>query len=236
MNEIILTVPRTGSTYLGWCIYYHKYGVHKKTYIEPFHLPPSVTADQKYNFYDNVIKNLKNSDVPVLKLHNYHINELKEFNLYDKFYEKISNSKVILMLRKNFYDLCLSHAVAEKTNLWKHYNEMPTDLEIDVENFKKLLNHKCEDLKEMMINIKDYDLHKIVYYEDLAFDTQSDYALLELGPCNFIGNEIPYNKAPSYINIVKNYHELHSIAHQYFVDHETPLVDSETLTVKVDLR
>lgn len=235
INELILTLPRTGSTYLGWSIYYHKYGIHRPTMIEHFHFPSDLHDSVKLQYYQTQIDLLDNSIVPVLKLHNFHINELKKYQLYEKLLEKMSDSTVYLLLRRNVFDLTLSHAIAEKTDQWKFYNYMPDKIYIEINRFTELMTSKINESTEIFEKAKEFDTHKILYYEDFTYNTQTDFESLDAGPCKFTGKEIPYNKAPSYNNIVKNYQELQDVTYRYVADCNSLLINSATLEIQTKL-
>lgn len=230
IDALILTLPRTGSTYLSWIMYYHLNGLSEPRNTEFF--DQAVTVDE----IDHIIDNYDSlNKTRVLKLHQYHMQCIDNADRRDRVLKLINNAPVYTCLRRNFFELCMSHAIAQHTNLWKFYNEMPSDITIKTDDFVSVVRHKLNDYENLVNNKWNLTIKKHIVYEDLTYNTEQDFNTLGLGLAKFTGASIPYHKSPDKKQVVQNIDDLHACAQEVLlgINYNLPL-NVDTLEVNIN--
>jgi len=230
IHALILTLPRTGSTYLGWIMYYHLTGLAEPKNVEFF--DRAETAEEIDYVLDNY--DILNK-TQVLKLHQYHMQCIDNANRRDRVLNLIDNVPVYICLRRNFFELCMSHAIAQHTNLWKFYKEIPNDITINTNDFISVVKNKLNDYENLVDNKWNLPIKKHIVYEDLSYNTEQDFNMLGLGPAKFTGSSIPYHKSPDKKKIVRNISELREYTQEVILssNHSLPL-NVDTLEVNIN--
>lgn len=206
----ILTLPRTGSTYVGWLINYHLYGKGGKEWIEFFDNPNSLSDEADRDFYIQVINQLKQDKPSLIKTHQHHMRKATKVGLGHKVRSTLREYKNIVLLRKDFWQLTLSHALAQTTDEWKYYTTK--QVTIDPEMFKATVVTKWDEVKSVLDNEFGFNIHTQLFYEDLTGNPLEDFALLNLGKPKFnTAPDCPYSKAPNKEERIKNISEIKEV-------------------------
>lgn len=159
---VILTTPRTGSTFLNGLLHSHPHIICKAELLHP-----SLRKDPVDKYLQSTIWNEKDKahiyvKAKGFKLHYEHIRGLDDLN-----YFKNNNTKVIHLIRKNTLNVVLSMKLTRKIGVWggveypvEPFEINPTDLltrmletELRIEQFSKVA--------------EEFD-HMTIYYEDLC--------------------------------------------------------------------
>jgi len=204
MKIQILSMPRTGSSYLKTMLNFQmtKY-VNYFTISEPFN--DSKQSLIKYQNRNTIINSIKSSDNALVKSHIHeliniqHTDVFKEYSAIDWY--------TICLLRRNIFTLTLSRVIAISTGVWDNQNFKNLIMHIDFEIFKNYLIQTLNWIRFIKLNSFNFIFHKVVFYEDLLFKSESDL--------NNIGIPVTHTTyyAPSRLylkrDIISNYNELY---------------------------
>ena len=196
-NYLIISHPRSGSNYLFDCLTRIAPGAN---FCEPF----PTTEDFK------IVNKGK-----VIKTHLYDF-----LNLDKKLQKKLLSTRyTVLLLRKNIFESAISDIIAAHFQQWNSYTYTTDNaFSIDKKEMIQYVDGYVEYWKKF-INFKNsHNLDKIIYYEDLTFNSKKDLK-------NFFNIDKTYllkiseeTKAPNKNIIVKNYNELESKYLKYIKD------------------
>lgn len=165
MKYLIISSSRTGSTYLLQTL--HSF-LPTSTHLfgEPF---------QELTNNDNIFKVIKNTENAVIKTH---LNQLDQLSAEQVDYFLHGNCYIILLLRKDLFNCTFSAVVADALDNHNDKIYFPTTLSIKSSIFLEKLDFKIE-YWEKFAELKQKNLYnKIVYFEDLSFDTKKDAQLI----------------------------------------------------------
>jgi hypothetical protein len=165
MKYLIISSSRTGSNYLSQTL--HSF-LPKSAHLfgEPF---------QELTNNDSMFKVIKNTENAVIKTH---LNQLDKLSSEQIDYFLHGNWYIILLLRKNLFDCAFSAVVADALDNHNDKKYFTTTLKIKSNTFREMLDFKIE-YWEKFAELKQKNLHnKIVYFEDLLFDTKKDAQLI----------------------------------------------------------
>jgi len=196
MKIQIISLPRSGSSYLRSMIDCQLNNVDDYfTISEPFNLSKKHKLTQSEILYQ--IKNKKNVLVKniIFELENVDLN-----NLFDY---------IICLTRKDIFEATLSRVIALKTNKWDEPQDSNLKLTINFLEFKNFLDETVRWNKKIL-NIKS---NKLVFYEDLTFDSLNDLSLFD----NLISHKKSYQTVLLYDKqkLVANYSELKQQSRNY---------------------
>lgn len=226
MKIQIVSLPRTGSSYLRQML---NYKLHSDMYNydvdenEPFNDENyhQLGKEKEYYALGKIHKILSNNNV-VVKNHYYHLYRL--YKDFPKLYEKYNKNNFInyCLLRKNFFESCLSTAIASKTNSWStpYAYDNNLNLEIPFSEFEEELKIYKNYWLLVAENRLKIEYKKIVYYEDLTFNHSIDYDYINNNdtPLNssYTSNSVELSKkSPEKMIIVKNYNELKELSYAF---------------------
>ena len=207
----ILTLPRTGSTYLGWCINYHMFGNADRQWIELFDNPNPPDPREDRDFFLTQLLHIEKEKPQLIKTHQFHLERAKKAGVLHKVRNALDDYKTIVLLRRDFFEVALSHALAMHTGEWKFYHNTDT-VRIDKEDFKKLIVNKWDETNQLLENVYDFEIYNHVFYEDFVGDSYKDFQLTGLPAKVMQPGESPYQKAPPKANFIENIDELRDVA------------------------
>jgi hypothetical protein len=196
MKIQILSLPRTGSTYL-----FHMLNL-QLTDCEDFYSISEPFNVNKKNFKKSVKNILKNKNV-LVKSHVYELIYIKESLLFRKYCSV--DWHTICLLRKNVFEMTLSRAIALIVKNWDNLYCDGLKLKINPLIFKKQLLESLYWLR--LIKYNSFNVKNIIYYEELTFDSSQDMKRLNLP----IEHTIFYKSKKFHDNkqIVSNYNDLY---------------------------
>ncbi len=175
MKILLLTMSRTGSTYLTKTLN-SAMPENSIVYYEPFN--ENHMFKYKKGYVNNLINVVENNTQVLLKSHFDQINRIKKPSQIDYF---LNNSVwyKILLLRKDLFSCTLSHTVAHLLNNFGNKLYYKTSLKIDVNLFLDSLESKTKNWKKFS-NLKiDNNYNQIIYFEDLKFNSE-DFKLIKI--------------------------------------------------------
>jgi len=189
MKIQIIALPRSGSAYLrGMIDCQISNNDDYFTISEPF----NVSKNHKLN-KDEIIHNIKEKKNVLVKNMIFELEDVDLSNLFDY---------VICLTRKDMFEATLSREIALKTNKWDQLHDNNLKLTIDFLEFKILLDETVSWNKKLL-NIKS---NKLIYYEDLSFNSLSDLHLFD----DLLTHKTPFETVLLYDKqkLVTNYFEL----------------------------
>lgn len=202
MRIEIISMPRTGSTYLYSIIKKHVpncYGAAEPFYFDSLQeCSPDFAIQWKLK---KLISNVRKFSNAVLKTHMHQREQIVSNNAE---YENLQWTK-ILLLRRNIFEAVLSFTIANHIN---DYSNPDVDRPITIHETAFLSKlEKVLDMWKLFVQYKNQNkYHHIVYFEDLTFDPAIDLQKfnISVGPTH---NE--YIKRQDKNTIVKNYDDLY---------------------------
>ncbi len=194
MNYILLSYPRSGSSYLSSCLL-RANETPNMLFSEPFvfdYLKMRARGEDNCH-----IKMSKEEQYRFIKSTNEYIIKLHWYKEHFQFYN--FDAKVILLLRRNIFETTCSLCLSKIHNLWFNYDIKDTYIPLDIfkVNLLFLLNTINSIVQEK------YD--KVIYYEDLTFNVKNDIKALGFTCHNSNNSHI---KSPDKEVSVKNLKEL----------------------------
>lgn len=177
MKILIISSTRTGSSYFARTIY--RYFYRNTLFLkEPFMSEKLSVVQSPDKYVRGIIKSCLFENV-ILKTHLnqlYNINRTKNINFFlnnDIWYK-------IFLLRKDLFKTTFSHVVANKLQNFNDFPYEKTTISIDEDKFTEALETKI-DLWTKFAELKKNNIHNdIIYFEDLSFDSYTDYKKLNL--------------------------------------------------------
>lgn len=209
----ILTLPRTGSTYLGWCINYHMFGNADREWIELFDNPNPPHPQEDRDFFLTQLLSIEREQPQLIKTHQFHLERAKKAGVLHKVRSALDDYQTIVLLRKDFFEVALSHAIAVHTGEWKFYRN-EDQITIDTDNFKRLVVNKWDETNQLIENVYEFEIYNHVFYEDFVDDSFKDFQLTGLPGKVLQPGESPYQKAPPKSQVVTNIDELKDVARE----------------------
>lgn len=216
-NVYVMTLPRSGSTYLFKTMIQSPDIAH--SYKEPFNPEyfKSETDLDVFNSYRIFIDKIKTQQGVLIKDTLNYVDMLKEGfdskydfrSLFLEFQDIINqNFYKIKIYRRNIFDQALSNCIAVLTDKWITFNDetrFPV-ITVDIDYFKSMLDdHK--NYRSFLLNYQHYD--KIIWYEDILNYAKS----YQEWPFSFLTPPAEYKPVPTVPNppkyrIVINFNEL----------------------------
>ena len=206
MKIQILSLPRTGSAYLRKMLSFQMYNYNNfYTISEPFN--HSKTNIKGHKDKNAIIENIINSNHVLVKNHIHEIFNIKKLLLNQ--YCSV-DWFTICLLRKNVFEMTLSRAIALQTNKWDNQNYKNLTIKIDNKFFKECLNESIRWIRLIKQNQLNFNYNKIIYYEDLKFNSLDDLKNLNISlpHTKFYSSKKLYSKK----KLVSNYNELFDIS------------------------
>lgn len=196
MKYNIISIPRSGSGYLRSLIAKNlETNDNFYTISEPF----NPTKNRSIS-YEEMIKCMSMSDTVVTKNHIFDLLELKNTN--EELYQSFIGIDFIhvCLLRRDLFECTLSRCVAKITNQWNEYTYSENDNIVVPEYF---FMSELKDTVDMLdaISTLNLDFSKVIYYEDLTFNSEKD---CELFGIQYNGADVTYQKSPNKNMIVSN--------------------------------
>lgn len=227
-------MPRTGSSYLRRAIrLYICNGCEDCNINEPFNNENFDVVDDKELYYKNLSYKIQNQKNVVIKTHYYQLLNLKKqyVNFYNDYIK--TDFTNILLLRKNFFEVTLSNAIAKKTSIWGD-DAKPAVCAIITENdlisSMNWYSHLWKIAAENPLKLK---YNHIMYYEDFTFLPDVDYSNLSNENVGHVADNIT---VPSYDKrkVVQNYDELKKISSDFLKNfsHDGLNIEDGIITLK----
>ena len=165
VKYLILSTSRTGSSYFTQALHLFL-PASTKIFAEPF---------RELLENDNMFKVIENTESVVLKTHLTQLEDLSskqiDYFLHGSWY-------IILLMRKNIFDCAFSAVVANTINNYNDKKYLPISLRIQKNIFFEIVDNKIRDW-ETFAELKQKNLYnKIIYFEDLSFDSKKDAQLI----------------------------------------------------------
>lgn len=197
MKIQIIALPRSGSSYLRSMLDFQM--SNNKDYFsisEPFNSSKNHKLTN-----DNILYCIKNKK-----------NVLVKNMIFELFDNNLIFDYVICLSRKNLFEATLSRVIALTTNNWdkNHSNELR--ITINFLEFKKFLDETLE-WNNKILNTK---CDKLVFYEDLTFNSEVDIKIFEgrVEHKHYYQTSLLYDKQA----IITNYLELKEESRKYLND------------------
>lgn len=205
MKYHIVSMPRTGSSYLRRTIRLYICNGNEECNInEPFNNENFESKKDKVSYFLNLNEKIKKQENVVVKNHYSQLLHLKMNNpeFYNQF---ITNSFFnIFLLRKNFFESTLSHAIAKKTSVWGDDEPLEAIVNLTEKEFESSMNWYKNLWIMVAENVLNIPVDKVVYYEDLTFLPDIDFLNITGNAVEFIRDDIT-TKSYDKQAIVKNY-------------------------------
>jgi hypothetical protein len=203
MNTLILSLPRTGSSYL----YATLYSLHDHAYAEPFR---KVTDPIQFvnTLPDNVL----------IKSHYRQLNVLDQ-PTRDKFMDRDWN--IIMLLRRNVFKMTISRAMGIHTGEYRDFTYKQGDIfTLNIPDVMALF----VDTLHLVADLVAYRAatHTVLYYEDLTFVPAKDLATMHF-PAN--GSDVQDDRLRSPgMNVVANLNILYNVCRDYMYTYNHPTI------------
>jgi len=171
------------------------------TISEPFN--HSKNNIKSYRNKNKIVKNMIKFNYVLVKSHVHQLFDIDKLLL-----EKYCSVDwiTICLLRKNVFEMTLSLAIALKTNVWGNQNYNNLKINIESNFFKNCLQDSIKWIQIMKQNHFNFNYNKIIYYEDLNFNSLDDLKILNISlpHVKFYDSKKLYSKK----KVVLNYDEL----------------------------
>lgn len=203
MKIQIVSTPRSGSAYLRSMLdSFFNQSENYYTISEPFNL---TKFDNKIDYF---LTNILSSKTTIVKNHIYDLLNFK--NLDKDGYEKYVSQDwyTIALTRKDDFECTLSRIISEKTGNWDNPDLICSGLIVDSDEFFKKLSETKYWKKLLENNALGIKYDKIIYYEDLTFESTKDVLLFDIGVCDFEISKYTRQRMPNKSNTILNYEEL----------------------------
>jgi len=202
---LLLTMARTGSTYLARALYSAMPG-NAYLRLEPFN--EASMPNYRRSYVDFIIDKSKKKSNVIIKTHLHQLDRISCQDQQDCFLNNIPWYK-ILLLRKDFFSCVLSNAVAFSIDNFGDKEYKKIDLKIDNDLFLRILNQKINHWINFAKFKKEFEYNQIIYFEDLKFDS-TDNDLINI---NFSNSKLPEptKPTPNDLIFVQNKKELHDL-------------------------
>lgn len=187
MKIQIIALPRSGSSYLRSMLDFQMSNNEDYFSIsEPF----------------NSSKNHKLTNDEILHCIKNKKNVLVKNMIFELFDTTLMFDYVICLSRKNLFEATLSRVIALTTNKWDESYSDELKITINFLQFKKFLDETIEWNEKIL----DTKCNKLIFYEDLAFNSAVDIELFDgiVEHKNEYNTSLLYNKQ----KIITNYLEL----------------------------
>jgi hypothetical protein len=136
-------------------------------------------TEQPDTYVKGIIKTCLLHKNVILKTHLNQIYEIKRPKTI-KFFLNNNIWYKIFLLRKDLFQNTFSHVVANKLQNFNDFPYEKTTISIDEYQFTEVLERKI-DLWTKFAELKKNNIHNdIIYFEDLSFDSYTDYKKLNL--------------------------------------------------------
>lgn len=228
----ILSNPRCASTYMFHLLHQYispyqnemqSHEPHKHMMNEPFFINRrNKSGPDRSNFeiHDEHLTQLEKYETTVvMKNHVAHLNFLKRdhFPLYDRF--KKLDLYTIVIIRKDFFEMVLSHAIGYVTGEFIRYGNIKFDekITIDPDVLKNLISIRSRLMNDLVENVHEFIYDEIIDYDDITGYPAHDYSQLKISGQTHIEmlkpieitqvEKFPFNKR----DIVENYDELYEM-------------------------
>ena len=204
MNTLILSVPRSGSTYL----YTILYPLHDCVYSEPFRKVTDPTQFVNTLPADNVL----------IKSHYRQLRWLGR-PTHDRFMGRDWN--IIMLLRRNVFAMTISRAMAIHTGEYKDFTYGQDD--IFTLNIYDVIALHADSLR-FIADLVDACLPTptVLYYEDLTFDPVTDCTTMGL-PATRSDVQVDRLRSPG-MHVVANLNILHDLCSEYMRTYSHPTI------------
>lgn len=212
MKIQILSIPRSGSSYFRSMLNAQmKQFEDYYTISEPFNLSKAHLCS--HNNKTQVMQQLNHSTHALVKIQPY--------ELLTKCYEQFIDNYVnipwytICLLRKDIFEASLSRLIAIQTGIWDDVH-VSTAFCVEFEELKKYINDTLYWTDIILDNKFNFNYGKIVFYEDLYFNSACDLLYLEL-PIEHVSY---YETSKKYLKeyMIVNYYELKEKSQHYLED------------------
>jgi hypothetical protein len=203
MDTLILSMPRTGSSYL----YATLCSLHEHTYAEPFR---KVTDPIQFvnTMPDNVL----------IKSHYKQLNVLDQ-PTRDKFMDRDWN--IIMLLRRNVFKMTISRALAIHTGEYRDFTYGQGDkFKLNIRAVMALFVDTLHLVADLVAHRSS--THNVMYYEDLTFVPVMDLATLNL-PVSGLCVQDDRLRSPG-MNVVDNIDILYDLCREYMETYHHPTI------------
>ena len=204
MKINIISLPRTGSSYLIKCLVYHTIKSDKFFSVsEPFNRAKNFS----YTF-EMLEEKVQNSSFVIIKTQ---IFELYENNFEIETWTNMF-SYIITLVRKNIFEASLSRFISTKFGHWDK-RDLTQTLYVEWEEFVNFVNQTLLWSEKVIATRSD----KLIFYEDLSFKSNNDILLFKL-PTKYLQRLDQYYKSEPYLKkekVILNYKEIKDITNSY---------------------
>ncbi len=206
MKIQIISLPRSGSSYLRSMIDFHISNDNYFSISEPFN-------KEKKFIINEVLHKLKTHDVVLVK---NHLNQL--LDLEKKYFDKFKEIPwtTFFLMRKNLFNMTISRCISLISGIWDiHDGELTQTLHIDKDFFLYNFEWTLKYTYLLYNNCLSINYKKMIFYEDLFFDNFLDLKTLNL-ESYYKGQEIITKKNIKKELVVDNLQELLDLSKSYF--------------------
>lgn len=207
MKFLIVSVPRSGSSYFGSVLKNTAFTGH--VYMnEPFMgVIHDEHLDEVRNEWNKLIDSMIRSEKFIVKVHVLHLRQLERIGLLEKF-KTIKFDYTYAIYREDVFESALSLVISQRTDNWARDEHGITDMYVSDEEFERCRNSITWNNKLLLDN--EYNIHydKIIRYEDLTFNRITDLHMLGFNYDGPTRRLIQQSKFRHKGNVVKNYQEL----------------------------
>jgi len=230
MKYNIISIPRSGSGYLRSLVS-NNLETNEGFYSvsEPF----NPTKNRNIT-YDEIVKRMSSNDIVVTKNHVNELIQLKQSNeqLYDKFFGIPFQN--ICLLRHDVFETTISRCIAKLTNQWNEYTYSVSDVIVIPEYFfMSELSDTFNMWSAISTNYLGVRYKKVLYYEDLYFDSRKD---CELFGITYNGVDVEYQKSPDKNQLVSNMNDLKRLTFDQINTVSIPHTMSDGLNLSLDYK
>jgi hypothetical protein len=176
MKILIVSIPRSGSSYLGSVLVNTLFSDH--TYMnEPFMAVADDDIETVKDDWAEKIADIAAAENTIVKVHMHHLEQMEKIELLDEF-KAIEFDKTFFISRDDIAEAALSLTLSGITGSWYEDTHEETSVEIDEERLIGDFNFIKYHTDRMKTNVYDIEADKIISYEDLTFDRLEDIVLL----------------------------------------------------------
>lgn len=214
MKINILSLPRTGSSYLYVTVIQNLFEINN---VNEYLIPePFATDVVNPHLYKKHIKGFTATANAATKNHSDQLQFLKN-NFSDLYKQFVAiDWFTVCILRRNLFESALSQTISIKTNQFDSYDyEGKLRMVVPIEQFSTRIDEYFFWWTMIANNEFNLDYKKVVYYEDLTFNSLEDFKMLDI--CKPAENRplIITQKSPEKKDIIENYDELREYYNNY---------------------
>lgn len=234
MKYQILSIPRTGSSYVRRVIRLHTcMGIEQCNINEPFSNENFETLSDKDGYSASLNDTIAKNENIVVKNHYYQLALLKE--KFPSIYNAYLNNAFfnIQLLRKDFFESALSNAIAKKTRIWGDDTPPATHADITQENLLESMRWYRRLWEMAAHNPLNLTVNTTIYYEELSFIPHIDFQLITGNIVEKIADSVTTPSKNKKL-VVDNYNELKELSLTFLNSFSHPgiIQDNGYLTLK----